>query len=165
MDLHIPLPQIFGQRVPKLLLPLCRFPSVLLPSLSFSWKLFTLTSNFQTMLHTRNLWETQTPSSTSKILDWNLQEGKASSQAWEPHLPSPLWFLNKHQVQLQLEQGLVSFLSIPLGPLRWSKICWAFPIFFQGIRGRILSREITHAFGFSEVLLHSSLKYNMRPSF
>lgn len=68
--------------------------------------------------------------STSKILDWNLQEGKASSQAWEPCLPSPLWFLNKHQVQLQLEHGLVSFLSIPLGPLRWSKICWAFPIFF-----------------------------------
>ena len=132
MDVHSPLPQIFGQRVPKLLLPLsfCQFPSVLLPSLSFSWKLSTLTGSFQTMLHTRNLWEIQTPRSTSKILDWNLQEGKASSQAWEPCLPSPLWFLNKHQVQLQLEHGLVSFLSIPLGPLRWSKICWAFPIFF-----------------------------------
>ena len=147
MDLHILLPQIFGQRVPKLLLPLCQFPSVLLPSLSFSWKLLTLTSSFQTMLHTRNLWETQTPRSTSKILDWNLQEGKASSQAWEPHLPSPLWFLNKHQVQLQLEQDLVSLLSIPLGPLRWSKIYWAFPIFFKESEAEYSSEKLLMPLG------------------
>lgn len=73
--------------------------------------------------------------------------------------------LSKYQGQLQLITCTwPCFFSLStIRPLWLSNICWVLPIlFFWGIKDRTLSQETTHAFEFSEVLLHSSLMSNTR---